>query len=411
VPDVKIQLPKLDSVQQEVRDWAMVAGARCVMAWARRRGKSKLLHILGLECALRGGICWWILPSRPMGHGTWRLLRKHGHQLKKHLPSTDIREVDRVIHFPHTGGELQLKSADRPDTLQADALDMALLDEAALLGARTWAILEPCLLDRNGSAVLAGTPKGKDALFYAAYQRGVAKTGQWRSWHQTMLDSPYLTDEQKADFLARYKRGEIPQHFWEQEYEGAFLDDAGSVFRKVRQQATARELTHPEPDRDYFVGVDWGRHHDLTWFVVISDELEVVYTDRMVEIDYTLQIDRLKSLNTLWSPITIMAERNSMGDPLIEQLQLDGLPVEPWWATNASNKAAAENLAGLFEEERITIPPDDILISQLQSYEMTRLPSGTFRYAAPKGMHDDAVDALKLAALAVTDIGHVEIIA
>jgi hypothetical protein len=56
-----------------------------------------------------------------------------------------------------------------------------------------------------------------------------------------------------------------------------------------------------------------------------------------------------------------------------------------------------DNLALAFEQEKISIPQDDILISELESYEMERLPGGTFRYSAPPGLHDDTVISLALA--------------
>jgi len=38
-----------------------------------------------------------------------------------------------------------------------------------------------------------------------------------------------------------------------------------------------------------------------------------------------------------------------------------------------------------------------VLINELQSYEMERLPSGLMSYGAPDGLHDDCVMSLALA--------------
>jgi len=58
---------------------------------------------------------------------------------------------------------------------------------------------------------------------------------------------------------------------------------------------------------------------------------------------------------------------------------------------------ARPELAHLVERGEIEILNDPILISELQAYEMERLPSGLLRYSAPSGMHDDCVMSLALA--------------
>ena len=86
-----------------------------------------------------------------------------------------------------------------------------------------------------------------------------------------------------------------------------------------------------------------------------------------------------------------------MGEPLIEQMQREGLPVQPFTTTNASKQQAVDALALAFERGEIEILPDRTLIGELQAFEARRLPSGLLRYEAPQGMHDDTVIALALA--------------
>ena len=65
--------------------------------------------------------------------------------------------------------------------------------------------------------------------------------------------------------------------------------------------------------------------------------------------------------------------------------------------TSANKMRMVESLALAFERGTIKIIPDPVLVGELQAFEMKRLPSGTMRYSAPDGMHDDAVMALCLA--------------
>lgn len=65
--------------------------------------------------------------------------------------------------------------------------------------------------------------------------------------------------------------------------------------------------------------------------------------------------------------------------------------------TNATKGNMVEALALAFERGDLRILPDAVLVSELQAYELERLPSGMIRYSAPSGMHDDTVMSLALA--------------
>jgi hypothetical protein len=65
--------------------------------------------------------------------------------------------------------------------------------------------------------------------------------------------------------------------------------------------------------------------------------------------------------------------------------------------TNKTKVQLIDSLALAFEKSEIRILPDPTLIGELQAYKVERLPSGTLRYNAPDGFHDDCVIALALA--------------
>jgi hypothetical protein len=96
-----------------------------------------------------------------------------------------------------------------------------------------------------------------------------------------------------------------------------------------------------------------------------------------------------------------VAEANSIGQPLIEALWRDGLPVQPFTTTNASKAHIIEALALALERGQVRILPDQVLLAELQSFQCERLPSGVMRYSAPPGSHDDCVIALALCGVGV----------
>jgi phage FluMu gp28-like protein len=174
------------------------------------------------------------------------------------------------------------------------------------------------------------------------------------------------------------------------------------VFRRVVEAATATRQAEPVAGHRYAMGVDWGKHNDFTVLTLIDlDERATVDLDRFNQIDYQVQLGRLTALYERFRPITIVAERNSMGEPLIEQLQRQALPVTAFNTTNATKTQVIEGLALAFERGDLRILRDQTLIAELQAYEMERLPSGLVRYGAPEGMHDDMVMSLALAWTAV----------
>ena len=133
-------------------------------------------------------------------------------------------------------------------------------------------------------------------------------------------------------------------------------------------------------------------------FVVVDRTTHtMVALDRSNRVDYTVQRGRLRALCELWQPKQIIAEQNSIGQPVIEQLTQDGLRVQPFITTNASKAQAVDSLALAFERGDIRILNDAVLVSELVAYQAERLPSGLMRYGAPSGQHDDCVMALAIA--------------
>lgn len=381
--ELTIALPRLHSGQRAV--WEDPARFH-VLACGRRWGKSRLGALRCIAEALGGGRAWWVAPSYPMAAVGWRMIKR----LAVQIPGVDVRQVDRLVELP-TGGSVQVRSADKPDSLRGDGLDYLVMDECAFIKEEAWTeALRPALADRQGRALFISTPKGRN-WFWRLWMG--ADGEETRAWQFTSYDNPFIS----AAEIDAAKAG-LPERVFAQEFLAEFLDDAGGVFRRVVEAATATVQEQPVAGHDYAIGVDWGKVNDFTVLTVLDlTTSAVVYVDRFNQIDYQVQLGRLSGLVERFHPLTIIAERNSMGEPLIEQLQRSGLPVQAFQTTNATKTAAIEALALAFERGDISIIPDPHLIAELQAYEMERLPSGLVRYGAPAGMHDDMVMSLALA--------------
>jgi hypothetical protein len=392
VPSIDIQLPPLHAGQRIV---AADKSRFRVLACGRRWGKTVLMGSLCYEAAVNtGGRTWWVWPNYRVSKPGWRFVERIGLQIREGWPGVRINQTDRTVYLP-SGGEVTIQTADDPTKLVGEGLVRIAVDEAGTTPAKAWEeSLQPTLLDAGGDAIIGGVPKGR-TWFQGAYLRGQDPAAtDWASWQFSTFDNPTLPAKILAAERLRYERGEIPDRIWRQEYLAEFLDDSGMVFRRVADAATAVWQDAPVPGHSYVFGVDWGKSNDYTVIAVWDLDLEhLVHLDRMREIDYAFQVSRLRSLYDRFRPTRILAERNSIGEPLIEQLQRTELPITPFMTTGASKWTAIEDLSLAIESGQVAIVPDPTLIGELQAYERTERESGVPRYSAPDGLHDDCVMA------------------
>ena len=291
--------------------------------------------------------------------------------------------------------------------------------EAAFMEPRAWSeVIRPMLLESQGGALFLSTPFGRN-WFWRIFQQGrdPALT-DWCSFHFSSWDKPIIPDSELEAV-----RQTTPERVWREEYLAEFLDDAGQVFRGIHDAATAPENATPQPGHRYIMGVDWGREGDFTVLAVIdANSGQMVALDRFNQIGWNHQQQRLNALANKWDVAVIWAEANSIGSPIIEQLQTEyGLPVRPFQTTylevelendpvvlpklisrpvpvNALVSWNSERrLALAIEQQEIALLPDEVLLNELRSYALERLPGGGFRYNAPPGMHDDTVIATAIA--------------
>lgn len=364
-----------------------------VVSAGRRFGKTMLATTECLQVAMQGGRAWWVAPTYKMSEVGWRPLKL----IAARLEATDIRRVDKEIHLPG-GGMVGVRSADNPDSLRGDGLDFLVMDEAAYTKREAWTeALRPALSDRLGRALFISTPRGRN-WFWEQYQRGVTGADDYAAFQYPTSANPYIA---KSEIEAA--RSELPEIIFRQEYLAEFVDDSGSVFRRVQEAARLAELTDPLPGRQYSAGVDVAASVDYTVISVMDDmSKELVYLDRFNRVDYNLLIDRLESVYKRWGMRSMTVEANSIGRPVIDVLKGRDINIIPFMTTSSTKQTIIQNLQAAFENDEIGIIDNPILIGELLSFESKRNASGSFSYSAPPGSHDDCVMALAIAWDAIT---------
>jgi phage terminase large subunit-like protein len=396
VATIQVDLPQPHPAQQDVID-----GARrfTVVVCGRRWGKTRLGMDRLTARALEGKPVAWCSPTYRMMAEVWDLLK---HVLASAIVDRNEQEHQLVLRG---GGTIDLWSLEDPDTVRGRAYALIVVDEAAQVREleRAWEqVLRPTLTDYQGHAWFLSTPKSLN-YFYTLYRRGQDPTiSEWASWQFPTSANSYLPAEE----IAGAER-ELPERVFAQEYLAQFLEQEGAVFRHVLEAVCPCRQAKPKRGHAYVIGVDWARTNDFTVYIVVDvTEHCVCAIDRFTRVEYATQLKRLAALVDRFNPSVVVAERNALGDPLVEQLQRDGLPVWPYLSSNASKRSAIETLGLAFERGEIGIPdaPEAvILVHELLAFTAETLPSGLLRYAAPVGGTDDCVMALALAWQAAQD--------
>jgi hypothetical protein len=314
--------------------------------------------------------------------------------------ATRIDRDDKRIALA-TGGKVDFWTLEDPSAGRGRRYRRVVFDEAAhSRNLRTaWEqAVSPTLTDLGGEALFCSTPLGRN-YFWDLSRRAAAEPREWACFTAPTASNPHIAPAE----IERMRR-QLPERVFAQEYQAAFLEDGGGVFRGVAHAprcAWADRAAAAAPSSRYAIGVDWGRSEDFTVFAVLDCAPQepagvraaLVHIDRFTGVGYELQTGRLAALWERFARCPILAEANSMGGPLVENLRRRNMPVRPFTTTHASKAEAVEALA---DDERAAP-----VAAELLSFAQQRLPSGAIRYAAPDGQHDDCVMALAIAWSAV----------
>lgn len=330
--------------------------------------------------------CAWFAPAYKDILEVWREINT---TLKPIITRSNIQE--RRIELAG-GGSIEFWSLENEDAGRGRKYKRVIIDEAAkapYLQAAWEQAIRPTLTDYKGDAFFLSTPKGRN-YFWKLYQRAL-NGGDWKAWHYPTTSNPFIDPSE-----VEAAKHDLPEAIFKQEYMAEFIENEGSVFRNIDACMGAIEANHN--GHSIVMGVDWGKQNDFTSISVGCSTCKMeIAIDRFNQIDYIFQRERLKVLQEKYKAHVILAESNSIGEPVIEVLQREGLPVKGFQTTAQSKPPLVENLALIFERGEWQFLPDPIWRGELEAYERTVSPTtGRSSYSAPVGSHDDTVIARAL---------------
>lgn len=391
---------KLPIKPRELQEKILNNFARKQVVIAHRRfGKTtlsllKLIKTLGQIPKSR---VWYIAPTyRQAKNIAWRMLQAL-------LPEALIHRKNEVELFIEltNGSLIELKGADKPDSLRGVGLDGCVLDEYALMYPNVWSqVIRPTLVDKQGWALFIGTPAGKNHLF-DMYMGTKEEDRCLFKASETNIIAP--------EELAAAKL-EMNEDEYKQEFECNFLYFSGQIYKEF--DLDRHVIRKPFVIDKYWrqgLAIDHGQVNPTAGLFYATDfDGRIFIFDEYYEAGKTVKehISNLKNLMTQRNitlheiPIidpSVFAKNRAKGDVLYsiaDEYMDNGLHVLP-----AQNDVMGgiNRVKEHFQSEKLFIFANcENLIRELQSYRWKdrkmldkNLPE------EPLKINDHAVDALR----------------
>ena len=311
-------------------------------------------------------------------------------------------------------------SGEQGDTLRGKTIrkgGILAVDEAAYINENFfYEVLVPMTNVNKSNIYLFSTPKYRSGLFYNLFTKGMSDDkDNVISFDWTTYDTSKFLPQ---DMLERYRK-QLPKLAFQSEYLGEFIDGDGSVFSQFKE-CVGEALLNPQ--EEVLISIDWGTGQGKDDTVLTIQQynngriqvLECIsFNDKNVDgtidtILYTIN----KLIKMGFKDIRIIVEKNSIGsiyyDILCEKTDKfendynisvsvkDEISVRcgTFTTTNQSKDRMIKKLIILFENNRIVLPNDNKLLTELSTYESRISSSGNVIYNAPIGGKDDYVISL-----------------
>lgn len=263
----------------------------------------------------------------------WPVLRriKDAHGIE-----ADLLDSSLLIKRPN-GAEIECMGADMVnfiDRLRGGAYPVAVIDEAQSFGEHLRElvedILQPAMLDYNGTIVLIGTPGPTcSGVFYEASQgKGGFSVHKW-----SVLDNPHIPNA--ADFIKelKAKKGWTDENpTYRREWLGEWVEDPDALVYKYKRIRNDYAKLPQELDWNRILSLDYG-WNDQTAFGITSynyksPKVFLEHVEGHSEWIPSQIAARLGQLIERFKPSKIVADTGGLGKSITEEMiRRYGIPV------------------------------------------------------------------------------------
>jgi hypothetical protein len=194
---------------------------RLLLLCCRQSGKSTTTAILALHTALfqAGSLILLLSPSLRQSGELFRKVAGFYAELGRPVPPA--RET--ALSLSLTNGSRIVSLPASPDTIRGySAVDLLVIDEAAMVPDKLWIAVNPMLAVSQGRLICLSTPLGKRGWFYDIWHD---QQSEWERVRVTAEDCPRIS----GGFLEEQKQS-LGERWFRQEYLCSFEDMIDQIF-------------------------------------------------------------------------------------------------------------------------------------------------------------------------------------
>jgi hypothetical protein len=297
---------------------------------SRRSGKTYACCYYLIEMATRHPdcLCAYIgLSRRSAKRLMWQEMKRAN---RKYMLGIRFNNSELVATFKN-GSQVILTGANDEadiDKLRGSTYRLVILDEAASFGPHMDAlveeVLEPALIDHNGTLAMIGTPSAAcSGMFYRATTE--ADFG-YTNHHWTILENPHIPHAQDwLDRRMKQKGWSTDNPIYQREWRGRWMRSNDSIVYKYTEENIVNTLPWDDHDWQFILGVDLG-YEDATAFVIgaFCEDLPDFYiiedykSSKMLPSDIA---EKIKQYNREYDFRVMVADTGGLGKSIVEEFR------------------------------------------------------------------------------------------
>lgn len=407
-PVAKICLPDPYDKQSIFVEWedlhpdAQVLVAPCGTKVGKTFGGS--IWLLSQALVNPGFYCVWIAPTLYKCRIAYRYM-------KAMLPECewiDCKDGSLEIWFGNGSFIKFLHGRDAEVTVEGEAIDAFVIDEAGKQKAQLWFSLLTTITQTEGKGIVTGTPRGYG--WYRDLFKKAQKGEPMLCWAQLKTtDSPFV--RQKAVDRAK---ATLPDALFRQYFLAEFVSESSvygsleGVWDESLKVEKSSFWLHPDVEKRKMpvtVGVDLAKRRDYTVFAAVAADGTTVGFLRMRQKPYK---DQIRILGRFLRYFTgedneLRYDRTGVGDAVGEEISkmIDDNSgdwiVTPVVFQNAVNREMVSIMTLAIETAWWKCPRIPKVEAEFINLEVKVTKTGLHTFAAPSGEHDDVHWAFCLA--------------
>lgn len=305
---------------------------------------------------------------------------------------------------------------NNPKTMEGIDSNKAIIDEAGNFSGyedqQVYEALMGSLGAKGGKMVLFGRPRGRRGLFWKLRDPYGEFVGQYNihefPWTVRAEEDPRYKKTVESQMQRMSKISFAEQYLCEFSDENVVVFPYDLLTRQSRVfKMWTLDESHKSPNPVY-MGIDFAKRADQTVVSIVDhgEKETILKFQETSRKSYDQQISWITELVRHFNPLKVLIDETALGIPLLDMLKAKfGDKIEGVHFSSATKEKLLMTMKNLFEEGRLIIPDDPVIIDQLHGMEKEVSEKGTIRYTGKRVETDWLDDRVWSLALSVSQLG------